>query len=107
MTTESQTPRTDALAFAVYNMGITYAREHAESLARTLERELAEARAQAAYFRERLEVWQDANGHMADRFEAARVDNARLRGALTQIANSGDAYNDLRATARAALEVQS
>jgi len=32
---------------------------------------------------------------------------ARLRGALTQIANSGDAYNDLRTTARAALEVQS
>jgi len=77
------------------------------AVARTLERELAEARAQAAYFRERLEAWQDANGHMADRFEAARVDNARLRGALTQIANSGDAYNDLRTTARAALEVQS
>ena len=44
MTTNSTTPRTDALAFAVYNKGSDYAREHVESLARTLERELAETR---------------------------------------------------------------
>ena len=105
----SATPRTDALLAKNNNdwHNPQLAAIDFTDLARTLERELAEARAQAAYFRERLEVWQDANGHMADRFEAARADNARLREALTQIANSGDAYNDLRATARAALEVQS
>jgi len=86
MTTNSTTPRTDALAFAVYNKGSDYAREHVESLARTLERELA-AQSLAAF----------------ERIHELKRDNARLRGALTVVANSGDAYNDLRTTARAAL----
>ena len=83
-TSNTPTPRTDALLATNNNdwHNPQLAAIDFTDLARTLERELADSRA-------------------TNRTADATI--ARLRGALTQIANSGDAYNDLRTTARAAL----
>ena len=86
--TTSMTPRTDALAFAVTTRAATM-RGSTWALARTLERE-------AAMLKEGLLARMSLISSQEEII-------ARLREALTQIANSGDAYNDLRTTARAAL----
>jgi hypothetical protein len=94
MTTESQTPRVDALvANPRESINTSVRLHHAVSLARTLESEAA--------------MLKDGLLARMSLISSQEEIIARLREALTQIANSGDAYNDLRATARAALEVQS
>jgi hypothetical protein len=77
----TQTPRTDAHEDWHHANNGRWNPIQAD-FARTLERELADARTQTAYFRERLEAWQDANGHMADRFDACLAEKARLRATL-------------------------